>query len=101
MLVIQTVGFDVGNTGFLSLFMHLIPQFFRDNRLMDTIVKHVIVLLNNVVLISCTRNLLILSSAKSKLTTIHRIIQYTFYKGCGKAFNGIVLAKFVLVSAVI
>ena len=77
MLVIQAVGFDVGNTSFLSFFVHLIPQFFRNNRLMDTVVKHIIVLLYHMILISCSWNLLILSSAKCKLATINRIIKYT------------------------
>ena len=101
MLVIQTVSFDVGNTGFLSLFVHLIPQFFWHNCLMDTVVKHILVLLYNMIFISCTRNFLILSSAKSKLATVHRIIQNTFYKRCRKAFYGIVLTKLFLVSAVV
>ena len=95
------MGFDVGNSRFLSLFMHLIPQFFRNNRLMNTVIQHILILLHNMVLISCTWNLLILSSAKCQFATIHRVIQYTFSKGCGKAFNGIVLAKLFLVSAVV
>ena len=38
MLVIQAVGFDVGNTSFLSFFMHLIPQFFCNNCLVNAII---------------------------------------------------------------
>lgn len=63
---------------------------------MNTIIYIVLLLTNNMIRISSSREFLGLTPSVSKLATINRVIKNTFYKCRGKGVARVILAYFLL-----
>lgn len=70
-LIINFLAFD---TCFLTFPLCHLPYFFRNNCFMYSIINRVIVLFHNMILITGSCNLFILTATISEFSTINRIV---------------------------
>ena len=99
--MVQAVRLDLALVGLLALFLGQLPVGFGDDGFVDAVVEHVVLLLDDVVLVAGAGHLFIAPAPVGQLAAVYGVVQHADEEGARERLPRVVVAADLAVTVLV